>query len=124
MQARITEEQIRDLVFAFYAKVQADPLLGSVFESRLAGRWDAHLDKMCDFWSGILLATGRFRGDPVRVHAQIAEITPGHFDRWLELFDETAHEVLPTPIAVDIVTRSQRMRLVLERAAASQAHTP
>lgn len=117
MPPHITETQIRDLVFAFYVRVRADERLGPVFEDRLAGRWDAHLEKMCDFWSSILLASGRFRGNPVETHSRIPGITPQHFDRWITLFQETASETLPTHVATDIVGRSMRMRVALERAA-------
>lgn len=117
MSLRITEDQIRDLVFTFYDRVREDESLGPIFESRLAGRWDPHLAKMCDFWSSVLLATGRFRGNPVQAHRAIPGIAPEHFDRWIELFQATALDVLPEPLAVDVVGRSMRMRLVLEGAA-------
>ncbi|HET9948724.1 MAG TPA: group III truncated hemoglobin [Longimicrobiales bacterium] len=117
MESRITEQEIRDLVHTFYGRVRDDALLGPVFEARLAGRWGPHLDKMCDFWSSVMLATGRFHGNPVVAHATIPGIAPAHFDRWIELWHETAHEVLRPHLAADIVGRAERMRLVLERAA-------
>lgn len=114
MSARITEPQIRTLVHSFYERVREDDMLGPVFEAHLAGRWDAHLAKMCDFWSSVLLATGRFRGNPVAAHRAIPGISPEHFDRWIELFESTAFEVLPAPLATDVVGRSLRMRVALE----------
>ena len=120
MSNRISEPQIRDLVFTFYDRVREDESLGPIFESRLAGRWDPHLERMCDFWSGVLLATGRFRGNAVQAHRGIPGIAPAHFDRWLELFEETARATLPESIAVDVVGRSRNMRLTLEMAACPQ----
>jgi hemoglobin len=117
MPIRIAESQIRDLVFTFYDRVRDDDVLGPVFEARLAGRWDDHLERMCDFWSTVLLATGRFRGNPAAVHARIPGIRPEHFDRWIELFGQTAFDVLPAPVATDVVGRSTRMRRGLERVA-------
>lgn len=114
--ARITEQEIRDLVFAFYDRVRADELLGPVFESRLSDRWEPHLEKMCDFWSSILLGTGRFNGNPVQTHALVPGISPAHFDRWLELFQLTASETLRPELAMDVVGRAHRMRVVLDRA--------
>jgi hemoglobin len=114
---RITEEQIRDLVLTFYDRVREDEALGPIFDSRLAGRWEPHLEKMCDFWSSVLLATGRFRGNPVQAHRAIPGIASEHFERWIELFESTAFDVLPVPIATDVVGRSMRMRVVLEAAA-------
>lgn len=117
MTSRITEAEIRDLVFTFYDRVRQDEHLGPVFERSLAGRWAEHLEKMCDFWSSVLLATGRFRGNPVRAHRSVAGIEPAHFDRWLELFEDTACDTLRPHVATDVVSRAARMRVVLERAA-------
>lgn len=110
-----SEDRVRALVFEFYDRVRDDDLLGPVFERRLEGSWEEHLERMCDFWSSVLHATGRYRGDPVGSHARISDISPDHFDRWISLFDETAHDILPAEEATDIVARSRRMRVVLER---------
>lgn len=109
-------DRLRALVFEFYDRVRDDDLLGPVFEGRLEGKWEEHLERMCDFWSSVLHATGRYRGDPVGSHARIPDISPHHFDRWIALFEETAHDVMPPEEAIDIVGRSRRMRVVLERA--------
>lgn len=116
---RITEDEIRTLVLTFYARVRADEALGPVFDAHVGDAWEAHLDKMCDFWSSILLATARFTGDPIRTHAGVPEITPELFDRWLELFAEVAGDVLTEVHATDVVARAHRMRLVLERGIAA-----
>lgn len=110
-----SEDRLRALVFEFYDRVRDDDLLGPVFERRLEGRWEEHLERMCDFWSSVLHATGRYLGDPVGSHARIPDISPHHFDRWISLFGETAHDILPPEEATDIVARSRRMRVVLER---------
>lgn len=112
---RITEAQIRTLVHTFYARVREDREIGPIFERRFADRWEGHLARMCDFWSSIMLATGRYRGNPLESHRRIPELRSAHFDRWLSLFYEVALEVLPEPIALDISGRAARMRLVLER---------
>ncbi|MDH3204972.1 MAG: group III truncated hemoglobin [Gemmatimonadota bacterium] len=124
MMPRITEQEIRDLVFAFYERVREDERLGPVFERSLEGRWPAHLEKMCDFWSSILLATGRFQGDPVRAHVEVAGIRPEHFDRWIELFGQTAAITLRPETATDIVGRAARIRVALEHAACSGLQGP
>lgn len=112
---RITEEQIHALVHGFYRRIRADAELGPIFEERFAGRWDAHLSRMCDFWSTVMLASGRYRGNPLESHRRIPELRSAHFDRWLALFGEVAHELLPLHIARDVEGRALRMRAVLER---------
>ena len=97
--AGVDEAMIRRVVDAFYARVQADPLLAPVFARIAAEDWDAHLGKLCDFWSSVMLMTGRFKGRPMQVHAAMPEIAPAHFQRWLALFGETVDAVCPAGAA-------------------------
>lgn len=104
--AGVTEEIIATQVGAFYGRVRRDPVLGPVFNEAIED-WDEHLAKLCDFWSSVLLATGRFRGSPMAAHARRPAIRDEHFALWLDLFERTAREVCP-PAAADLfVERSQ-----------------
>lgn len=94
----VDEAMIRRLVRAFYAKVQEDAELGPIFERAIAD-WDEHLAKLCDFWSSVMLMSGRFKGQPMAVHARLADIQPAHFARWLALFHATARETCPPKAA-------------------------
>ena len=93
--AGVTEAMIHDMVHGFYGKIRVDPALGPIFNREIGDRWDPHLAKMCDFWSSVLLMTGRFKGAPMAVHVRIPELRPTHFARWLHLFRQTAAEVCP-----------------------------
>lgn len=120
----LTEDHIRALVTTFYDRVRTDPVLASFFEDRLAGRWDHHLERMCDFWASVLLGARRFTGDPVGRHTGLPGLEPRHFARWIGLFDETAREVMPGHLARDVVGRARRMRVVLQGAACPGAPDP
>ncbi|MEO8813363.1 MAG: group III truncated hemoglobin [Caulobacteraceae bacterium] len=110
----VTEPMIHDLVHAFYAKVRADPALAPVFNRVIGDRWDIHLAKMCDFWSSVLLMTGRFKGSPMTVHAAIAQIRPTHFARWLHLFHQTAQARCPPAAAALFVAKSEMIAQSLQ----------
>lgn len=84
-----TENEIRTLVDAFYARVRRDPALGPIFNARVDD-WDHHLAKLADFWSAILLRTRRFDGSPMAKHAGLDGLSAELFLRWLALFRETA----------------------------------
>src|SRR3546814_3880177 len=56
----ISEALVHDLVFAFYDRIRADATLGPIFDGVIGDRWDEHLAKMCDFWSSVMLASGRY----------------------------------------------------------------
>lgn len=105
----ISEEGIQSLVHNFYARVRRDEKLGPIFERAIAGEWDAHLAKLCDFWSSVMLKTGRYDGQPMRAHATIPEMEPDLFDRWLGLFEQTAREQFAPPVANAFVDRAHRI---------------
>lgn len=104
----VDEPMIERLVHAFYGKVREDPQLGPVF-SREIDDWGEHLGKLCDFWSSVLLMSGRFKGHPMAVHAQLADIGPEHFARWLALFHETAAEACPAEAAALFRARADQI---------------
>jgi hemoglobin len=107
MEPRITEQQIGTLVDRFYAKVRLDSDIGPIFNA-IVDDWPHHLDTLKDFWSTVLLTTGRYKGDPMMRHLQLP-LDPDHFERWLNLFAETATEVLPPIQAVTVIAKSKRI---------------
>jgi hemoglobin len=106
-EQRITEEEIATLVDRFYAKVRLDSEIGPIFNA-IVGDWPHHLATLKDFWSTVLLTTGRYKGDPMMTHLQLP-LDPDHFERWLVLFAETANEVLPADHAATVIAKSQRI---------------
>ncbi|MGY3616411.1 group III truncated hemoglobin [Bradyrhizobium sp. USDA 10063] len=108
----ITEAMIERLVHGFYAKVRADTVLGPVFEARIRD-WEPHLAQMCAFWSSVALMTGRYHGTPMAKHLPLP-VDAGHFDRWLELFEQTAREICPPEAAVHFIERAERIAASLE----------
>lgn len=108
LEAGVNEEMIRDLVHEFYARVRRDALLGPVFNTAIED-WDAHLDKLCAFWSSVTLMTGLYKGTPMKVHAELPQISPAHFRQWLGLFRTTAAEVCPPDAAALFTNRAERI---------------
>jgi len=121
----VDEDLIRQVVHGFYARARVDPLIGPVFARVPDAEWAAHLAKLCDFWSSVLLATRRFAGRPMQAHAAIPQLAPGHFVRWLELFGETAREVCPPDAAALFVARAEMIAESLQLGlAASRGESP
>lgn len=117
----ITEQQIRAMVETFYERVRDDAELGPVFERYKQGTWSEHMDRMVDFWSSVLLGSGRYQGNPLAKHRAIPELRSDHFDRWLDLFAEVLASTLPEHVATDILARAMRMRVVLDPASPPDA---
>jgi hemoglobin len=105
----ISEDQIRAVVDEFYRRARRDDRLGLVFEAHI-GEWGAHLARMTDFWSAALLRTGRYSGRPVERHREIDGLSAGHFDRWIELFEDTVRDLCPPREAEAFLVRARRMR--------------
>lgn len=110
----IDEAMIRTLVHAFYARVREDAILGPIFDRAIGDDWDPHLAKLCDFWSSVMLATGRFQGRPMQVHNRLPDIRPQHFGRWLALFETTAGDVCPPRAAALFAERARMIGRSLE----------
>lgn len=105
----VSEESIRCLVDGFYDKVRQDPELGPIFQEALGRDWGPHLAKMYDFWSSLMLTTGRYKGNPLAVHQGLGTLQLDHFARWLELFEQTCLELFETPVAEAFLVRAHRI---------------
>lgn len=88
----IDDAYISNLVERFYARVQADQMLGPIFAQRISD-WPHHLAHMKKFWRSIILKTGEFSGNPMMKHAAITKIDNPEFSHWLKLFAETLDEI-------------------------------
>ncbi|MBI1200347.1 MAG: preprotein translocase subunit TatC [Phenylobacterium sp.] len=120
--AGVTEAMIHDVVHGFYDKVRRDPALGPIFSREIPqAAWPAHLAKMCDFWSSVLLMTGRFKGAPMATHARLPELRPTHFARWLHLFRHTADRLCPPEAAALFVSRSEMIAESLQLGIAARS---
>ncbi len=103
------EAELQTLVDRFYARVRADELLGPLF-NRAVEDWPEHLEKLGAFWSSVMLTSGRYKGSPIAAHLRHASaIEPHMFDRWLELWRETARETLEEKDAAAIVEKAERI---------------
>ena len=108
--AGLNEAMIRAVVDRFYADARRDPVIGPVFNRIIAPEaWPHHLATIADFWSSMLLGTGRYAGRPMPKHMAISELSDAHFQRWLALFRRTVEELCPPDIAALFIERSERI---------------
>jgi hemoglobin len=114
----ITEAEIASLVERFYAKVRVDPEIGPIFNDAVQN-WDAHLALLKDFWSTVLLTTGRYKGNPLLAHFRLP-IEERYFARWLTLFSETANEVMTASQARIILEKADLIAMNMKRILASR----
>lgn len=92
----------------FYTAIRADALLGPIFAARIAD-WAPHLARMKAFWRGVLLNSGEYSGNPMRLHVTIPGLEERHFVHWLELFYATLTALEPQGEAAQAVGDKARM---------------
>ena len=103
------EDDLQRLVDRFYAKVREDAFIGPLF-NRAVASWPEHLHKLGAFWSSVMRTSGRYKGSPMAAHLNhAAAMEPAMFDRWLELWRETAREELVPDHAEAIVAKAERI---------------
>jgi hemoglobin len=117
MPPAITERTIAILIDRFYAAVRRDPILAPVFEAAIAeAEWPEHLETMRRFWSSVMLASGRYSGNPVAVHRAVRGLERPLFDRWLALFEATAGTLFTPTEAAEFTGKARRIATSLQLA--------
>lgn len=113
----ISPDEIALLVDRFYGDIRAHPRLGPLFEGRLAGKWDPHLERMNRFWRSVLLHSGEYSGQPVVKHNGLPDLQEDDFRLWLELFESTTAKLFEaeTGAAITVIARRIARSLWLAR---------
>lgn len=122
--ATIDDRSLERLVTLFYARVRTDPGLGAIFNDAIED-WPVHLEKLAAFWSSVMLASGRYKGNPMLAHLRHrGRITPPLFLRWLALWREATNETMPPPAAAALQAKAERIAASLQSALAHHARPP
>lgn len=88
----------------FYKDAVEDAMLGPYFIDELGAdledeEWIEHIDLLADFWLAKICGEETYGGNFIGTHARIPHIKRVVFDRWLELFSETAVKVYTPEVA-------------------------
>ncbi len=120
ISVRLSDLSCRDdvelLVNHFYESVQADAVLGPVFNEVAQIDWSSHLPRMVDFWDTVMFRSGAYRGNPLSAHAKLlphVEMSQALFDRWLTLFRRAVHHLFAGENAGHIVRCAEDMANVI-----------
>jgi hemoglobin len=111
-----SRDDIAKLVSEFYLKATPDPLIGKFFTEVVNLSWEKHIPLIVDFWSTILLGEGNYRGNVMEAHQKIHRLEvlkQEHFDRWLQLWAQTVHELFEGPKAEEAIQRGQSIAQVM-----------
>jgi hemoglobin len=109
MHATIDENALQQLIELFYARVRKDDVIGPLFNYAIDD-WPEHLDKLQSFWSGVMLASGRYKGRPLPAHVQHGgRISANSFGRWLRIWQQTTEELFEPAAARALQEKAGRI---------------
>jgi hemoglobin len=106
-------EDIDRLMNAFYSRALVDEVIGYIFTDVAKLDMEHHLPVIGDFWETLLFQTGEYARhgrNPLRVHAELDKKTslmPGHFERWLLIFNETVDQLFEGPVSDYVKLRAE-----------------
>lgn len=83
----LTPAIIRRVITDFYTACRDHPILGPIFNHHVHD-WEAHLDRIHDFWCSAILKTATYSGRPLEAHRTIPNLANEHFTIWLRLFSQ------------------------------------
>ena len=85
-----TRADIEQIVRDFYDVMLKDPIIGYIFTDVARIHLESHLPTIIDFWCDIVFQEKQYRGNALQKHLELNDkipLTPGHFTRWLYLFN-------------------------------------
>jgi hemoglobin len=91
-------EDIDVLMWDFYSKALSDDVIGYIFTDIAKLDLDEHIPIIGDFWETVLFQSGDYGKhgrNPLQVHARLHQMSPllfEHFERWLEIFNESVDQ--------------------------------
>jgi len=86
---------IEDIVTRFYEVMLKDPIVGFIFTDVAKIHLEEHLPIIVDFWSDVVFKQKLYQGNTLQKHLDIHQkmpLKPGHFTRWLYLFDKAVND--------------------------------
>lgn len=101
------------LVHQFYDKIRADIEIGFYFNTMITD-WDAHLEKLTDFWEMNLFGGKIYKGNPLEAHNKVDEhfngkISANEFGIWLNLWFATLEELFEGENVEILKRRARKM---------------
>jgi len=117
MQDIHSKDDIDFLVNTFYKRAVADPLIGHFFTQVAALDFEHHIPLIVSFWDSMLLGANTYRGNPMIKHIELnekSELLPAHFERLVELWQQSVTENFEGVKAGEAITRAKSIALLMQ----------
>lgn len=102
-----TREGLENLLREFYSVAMRDEQIGHHFAEL---DLETHLPIIINFWEKVLFGEPIYFGNPLAVHQILHGKSPlklEHFQRWLEIFEQTVDELFAGKTADDAKLRAK-----------------
>ncbi|MFK7756529.1 MAG: group III truncated hemoglobin [Flavobacteriales bacterium] len=108
-------KDIRKLVGIFYGTIRKNEVLGPIFNKAIPEEtWEAHMEKITDFWDSAVFGTMTFKGNPATKHVELDKannysIDQKHFAIWLTHWKEIIDANYTGAVAENMKLRAEKM---------------
>jgi hemoglobin len=120
----LRDENLHEVLTAFYAQVETDPLLRQYF---VGLDMTTHMPRIVAFWSTLLFHTARYSGNAFLPHLRMPGLRAEHFARWVGTLESVVNARFVGSNATFMkslahrIAYSMQMRLSVEPFAAFQS---
>jgi hemoglobin len=117
---KLSEALVERVLVAFYTPVRGDERLGHVFKEIIGDDWTPHIRKIVSFWVSALRLSREYRGAGfMPAHLKHGTIEAAQLPIWIELFERTLDEDVPTAPKPQFMTiaraMTENLRISLDR---------
>ena len=99
-------EDLHETLVAFYARVEAEPLLAPYFEKI---DMMAHMPRIVSFWATLIFQAGTYSGSAFLPHLAMPGLTGQHFERWVATMEATLDARFAGPKTEEMKTLAHRI---------------
>jgi hemoglobin len=107
----LTDDDLHDLLVAFYATVANNELLAPYFAPV---DMSEHMPRIVAFWSTMLFHTGRYEGNAFRPHLSMPGLTSEHFAHWVGTLEATVDARFSGPNAFAMKDAAYRIAISMQ----------
>ncbi len=122
----INRVDIDDIVSRFYQAMLQDPIIGYIFTDVAKIDLESHLPIIGDFWEDALFGSDLYQRNTMQKHLEIHDqlpLTPGHFTRWLFLFEQAVNTNHHGENAIRMLKIAERVAKTIAAALSKQKRT-
>lgn len=113
-----TREDLKLVITKFYDKLLSDEKMYPFFKEIVKqNHLESHLEIITDFWEDILLASYKYKNNPMQKHLDFAKkmaFSKEHFTLWLTYLHNTIDEYFDGQIAHQMKTRAQSIATIMQ----------